>query len=215
MEKLLTLSRNNKSIRRTVYIVSLLLIIYRTYRRNSSKATKPKRKPSNVGPHQQQQQQHKSNELYKILIKKIIPILIPSFKSKEFFLVLLHSFFLVLRTFLSLQVAALDGRIVSALVNKKWYAFLGSLGLWMGLALPATYCNSMLSYFQSRLESAFRSRLTNYIHAKYIGGGLKGNLEGSPDPMASEISSVEPDYSKMYYKIANLDDRIKNAGKFQ
>jgi len=44
-------------------------------------------------------------------------IAFPSFRSKETLIVVLHSFFLVLRTVLSIGVARLDGRIVRDLVS--------------------------------------------------------------------------------------------------
>lgn len=44
---------------------------------------------------------------------------------------MIHSLFLVLRTLLSLYVAALDGQIVSALVRAKPREFLWRIFLWM------------------------------------------------------------------------------------
>ena len=49
-------------------------------------------------------------------LKYLLKIVIPGIRSKEFLMVFLHSLFLVLRTILSVYVAALDGKIVSALV---------------------------------------------------------------------------------------------------
>ncbi|CAG8491725.1 510_t:CDS:2, partial [Dentiscutata heterogama] len=48
-------------------------------------------------------------------LKKLLRIIIPGIRSKELWLLIIHSFFLVFRTILSVYVAALDGRIVSAL----------------------------------------------------------------------------------------------------
>jgi ATP-binding cassette subfamily D (ALD) long-chain fatty acid import protein len=56
----------------------------------------------------------------------------------------------------------------------------------MLVAIPATYTNSMLTYLQSKLGIAFRTRLTSYLHDRYL-------------------------KNMMFYKVANLDDRIKNA----
>jgi hypothetical protein len=50
-------------------------------------------------------------------LRAILRIAFPSWNSKESFIVLLHSFFLVLRTVLSIYVAKLDGRIVRDLVR--------------------------------------------------------------------------------------------------
>ncbi|KAI8926954.1 ABC transporter transmembrane region 2-domain-containing protein [Entophlyctis helioformis] len=119
-------------------------------------------------------------------IRRLLGIIIPGVSSKEFLLLNLFSGFLLLRTLLSLYVAELDGRIVSALVRGQGKQFLLHILYWMLVAVPATYTNSMLTYLQNKLAIGFRSRLVNYMHEKYL--------------------------SKMtFYKVANLDDRIKNA----
>jgi ATP-binding cassette subfamily D (ALD) long-chain fatty acid import protein len=56
----------------------------------------------------------------------------------------------------------------------------------MLVAIPATYTNSMLTYLQGKLSIGFRSRLTSYLHERYL-------------------------KNMTFYKVANLDDRIKNA----
>lgn len=108
------------------------------------------------------------------------------------------------RTGLSLYVADLDGKIVAALVryairsklvlinmivilcSGNGRQFLLNILYWMIVAIPATYTNSMLTYLQGKLAIGFRSRLTGYLHARYL-------------------------KNMTFYKIANLDDRIKNA----
>jgi ATP-binding cassette, subfamily D (ALD), peroxisomal long-chain fatty acid import protein len=59
--------------------------------------------------------------------------------------VVAHSFFLILRTVLSIGVARLDGMIVRDLVRADGKGFLRGLGLWFLLAIPSTYTNSMAS----------------------------------------------------------------------
>jgi ATP-binding cassette subfamily D (ALD) long-chain fatty acid import protein len=77
--------------------------------------------------------------------KKVeLKICIPGWKSKEFRLLIGHSVFLVLRTMISLYVAELDGRLVSALVRGKGREFLLGLVWWMAVAVPATFTNSMV-----------------------------------------------------------------------
>ncbi|CAG8502868.1 1897_t:CDS:10 [Cetraspora pellucida] len=89
----------------------------------------------------------------------------------------------VFRTVLSVYVAALDGRIVSALVRGNVKDFLTGIVWWMTVAIPATYTNSMLTYMQSKLAIQFRTRLTNYIHQNYL----------------SDMT---------FYAIGNLDDHV-------
>ncbi|PWN28645.1 hypothetical protein BDZ90DRAFT_218621 [Jaminaea rosea] len=119
-------------------------------------------------------------------LRRIMRIIIPSWTSKEAMLLAGHSIFLVLRTMLSLYVADLDGRIVSALVRAQTRKFLLGILWWMTVALPATYCNAMIEFLQSKLALSYRTRLTQQVHEAYL----------SDDT---------------YYQLGNLDDRIRNA----
>ncbi|KAM0747920.1 hypothetical protein T439DRAFT_305088 [Meredithblackwellia eburnea MCA 4105] len=119
-------------------------------------------------------------------LSRILKIVIPSLHSKEASLLALHSLFLVLRTLLSLYVASLDGSIVSALVRAQPRQFLYRILLWMLVAVPATYTNSMLTFMQSKLAIAYRTRLTKKVHEMYL-------------------------EDTTFYALGNLDDRIKNA----
>ena len=74
----------------------------------------------------------------------IFRIAVPSWHSKEAFILISHSFFLVLRTVLSVAVARLDGRIVRDLVSADGKGFAKGIGLWFLLAIPSTYTNSMV-----------------------------------------------------------------------
>ncbi|WVQ70989.1 hypothetical protein IAR50_000514 [Cryptococcus sp. DSM 104548] len=135
---------------------------------------------------------------FHIRLKRLMRIVIPSLKTREAAMLALHSAFLVGRTGLSLYVAELDGRIVSSLVTANPTLFLMNITRWLLIAIPATYTNSMLEYLQSELGLAYRSRLTNHALNTYL------------DPPETQ---VEGDVSgeQLFYKLANLDDRIKNA----
>jgi ATP-binding cassette, subfamily D (ALD), peroxisomal long-chain fatty acid import protein len=77
----------------------------------------------------------------------VLRLAFPHWRSKEVFIVLLHSSFLMLRTLLSVAVARLDGRIVRDLVSADGKGFIRGLGLWFALAIPSTYTNSMVRVF--------------------------------------------------------------------
>ncbi|KAJ2519613.1 ATP-binding cassette long-chain fatty acid transporter pxa2 [Coemansia sp. RSA 2049] len=119
-------------------------------------------------------------------MRRLVRIVIPGLLTKESAMLATHTILLVIRTFLSVAVAALDGRIVSSLVRLQGREFLLGIARWMAMAVPATLTNSLLSYLQSMLSIRFRQNLTEHVHAKY----LKNNT---------------------YYSVGNLDDRIKNA----
>jgi ATP-binding cassette subfamily D (ALD) long-chain fatty acid import protein len=118
-------------------------------------------------------------------LMRLLRILVPGWRTKEMRLLITHSFFLVMRTLISLKVAAMDGAIVKALIKGNGREFLMRIVWWMLIAVPATFTNSMLSYHQAELALRYRTRLTEYIHNQYL-----SNLT--------------------FYGISALDDRIKN-----
>ncbi|PPQ67380.1 hypothetical protein CVT25_005959 [Psilocybe cyanescens] len=125
-------------------------------------------------------------------LAKILRIVIPGIRSKEALLLFMHSSLLVFRTAISLYVAALDGKIVASLVRAQPLQFFYNILRWLLVAIPATWTNSWLSYIQNKLAIAYRTRLTQEVMKQYLGTEGQGT-DG-----------------KVYYKLANLDDRIKN-----
>ncbi|KAJ9668500.1 ATP-binding cassette long-chain fatty acid transporter pxa1 [Coniosporium apollinis] len=114
----------------------------------------------------------------------LLNIMIPRWDSKETGLLLSHSVFLMLRTYLSLVVARLDGEIVRDLVAGNGKAFLWGIVKWCGIGSFASYTNAMIKFLQSKVSIAFRTRLTRYIHDLYLNDHLN------------------------YYKLQNLDGGV-------
>ena len=111
-------------------------------------------------------------------------IMVPRWTSKEAGLLLSHSIFLMLRTYLSLVVARLDGEIVRDLVAGNGRAFLLGILKWCGIGAVASYVNAMIKFLKSKVSIAFRTRLTRYIHDIYLNDDLN------------------------YYKLLNLDGGV-------
>lgn len=99
-------------------------------------------------------------------------IIVPRFDSRETALILTHLSLLMSRTYLSLLVARLDGAIVRDLVSANGKGFSKGLALWFTLAVPASYCNSMIKFVQRKLSLSFRTRLTRYVHDLYLNDQL-------------------------------------------
>ncbi|PMD61270.1 peroxisomal ABC transporter-like protein [Hyaloscypha bicolor E] len=114
----------------------------------------------------------------------LLSIMIPRWTSKETGLLLSHGVFLMLRTYLSLVVARLDGEIVRDLVAGNGRAFIWGIIKWCGIGSLASYTNAMIKFLQSKVSIAFRTRLTRYIHDLYLNDNLN------------------------YYKLSNLDGGI-------
>jgi ATP-binding cassette subfamily D (ALD) long-chain fatty acid import protein len=116
--------------------------------------------------------------------------MVPRFRSKETALLLSHALFLILRTYLSLLVARLDGAIVRDLVGGHGKQFLLGLLRWLTIGTLASYTNSTIKFLQSKISIAFRTRLTRYIHDLYLNSNLT------------------------YYKLSNLDGGVEGADQF-
>ncbi|KAI1193267.1 ABC transporter transmembrane region 2-domain-containing protein [Nemania serpens] len=114
----------------------------------------------------------------------LMSIMIPRWTSKEAGLLASHGVFLLLRTYLSLVVARLDGEIVRDLVAGNGRLFLWGIVKWCGLGGFAAYTNSMIKYLESKVSIAFRTRLTRYVHDLYLNENLN------------------------YYKLSNLDGGV-------
>ena len=95
-------------------------------------------------------------------------IMVPRWNSKETGLLMSHGVFLLLRTYLSLLIARLDGELVRDLVAGKGRALLWGIVKWCGIGTFASYTNAMIKFLQSKVSIAFRTRLTRYIHDLYL-----------------------------------------------
>ena len=72
--------------------------------------------------------------------------MIPGLWSVEAGLLSLHTLVLVARTFLSIYVAKLEGRMVRHIVGRDVSSFVWLLTTWFGIALPATFINSLIRF---------------------------------------------------------------------
>lgn len=117
---------------------------------------------------------------------RLLRIIFPSWRAKSSLYLSGLSLTLLFRTIISLYVAELDGRIVASLVRGDKTMFFRRVLIWMSVAVPAVFTNSMISYYLNSLALSIRSRLTDVIQRDYL-----QNLT--------------------FYKLTNLDDRIRNA----
>lgn len=92
---------------------------------------------------------------------KLMSIMVPSLVCRETAILCVHTLFLLTRTFLSIYVAGMEGAIVKYIVQKDFKKFSIMLMKWFGIAVPATFINSMIRYLENKLALAFR--YVNYI----------------------------------------------------
>lgn len=89
-------------------------------------------------------------------LQELMFIMIPRPMCMESGLLAVHTLCLISRTFLSIYVASMEGAIVKHIVRKDFRNFMIMLLKWFGIAIPATFVNSMIRYLENKLALAFR-----------------------------------------------------------
>ena len=101
-------------------------------------------------------------------LKELVRVVVPSWKTLEFLDMSQMTCFLILRTFLSIYIAEINGKIVQSLIEVEFWPFVDkivNLGL---IAIPASFINSYLEYLNKRIALRFRRRVTQHFMDKYL-----------------------------------------------
>nr|QNH67959.1 ATP-binding cassette transporter subfamily D member 2 [Brachionus plicatilis] len=101
-------------------------------------------------------------------LKYLCRIMFPHVFSKQSFLLFIHTLTLICRTFLSIYVAKLEGLLVRNIVQKNFLMFAKKLIQWLLIAVPATTCNSLIRYLESKLDLELKSQLVKRSHQFYF-----------------------------------------------
>ncbi|CAB0016027.1 unnamed protein product, partial [Nesidiocoris tenuis] len=95
------------------------------------------------------------NKEFILQLYKLVRLLIPKLWCKEVGLLSVHTVALITRTFMSIYVATMEGKMVKFIVQKDVNNFAFMLLKWLGVALPATFLNSLIRYLESKIGLAF------------------------------------------------------------
>lgn len=96
------------------------------------------------------------NKEFLLQLQKLVKIMIPGAWSTEGALLAIHTLTLITRTFMSIYVATMEGKMVKFIVQRDIRNFSIMLLKWLGVALPATFLNSMIRYLENKLALQFR-----------------------------------------------------------
>lgn len=144
------------------------------------------REMEQLGLKTSQQENPTVNKAFLLQLQKLLKVMVPSLWSRESVILTSHTLTLIARTFLSIYVAMLEGRMVKYIVRRDVRHFSFMLLRWLLVALPATFINSMIRFLESHLAMRFRTRLVRYAYKLYF-------------------------HQQTYYRVSNLDGRLENA----
>lgn len=115
----------------------------------------------------------------------LLKIAFGSWKSKESMIGYAFVVVLLLRTWISLVVADIDGYMVKQLINRDRKHIGVGIAMWLAIAIPSSLINALIKYLQSLLSLTIRSRLTAYLRELYF-------------------------TNENYFRTTHLDKRIQN-----
>jgi ATP-binding cassette, subfamily D (ALD), member 3 len=98
----------------------------------------------------------------------LLKIAIPSWTDSVVIDMTSLTFFLVVRTFLSIYISRINGDIVKNIVNYDFNGFLRGLSTLGLISLPASFINSYLDFQNKVIALKLRKNVTKHFHQLYI-----------------------------------------------
>lgn len=142
---------------------------------------------------------------------RLLRVAFPSPFTKDTLLVLLQAAALIIRTYLSLYIARLDGLITVLLTRGEGAKFVRAVALWMAIGVPAATINAVIQFLMRRIALRIRTRLTDHALDRYL-------VQGHQQPvyygiqqhdsvnvgqiMAADIAKFSSSLAKLYSNLA-------------
>lgn len=92
----------------------------------------------------------------------------PRTNCKESKYLLILSLLLILRTYMSIWLAEVNGKIVKSIVDRNFKKFCIKIFNLFLFSVPSSAVNSALDYFNKLLACSFRERITEKFHDDYL-----------------------------------------------
>jgi len=142
---------------------------------------------SKIDPFRQKKQKHRGsvNIAFIKRLLELLKIAFPTWKSSEVFYLFALTVFLALRTFLSIYISTVNGRVVKAIIRTDRNMFFARVLNLALCAVPASFVNSYLEFLNKRIAINVRKNLTIHFNNKYL-------------------------KDMIYYQVTNIDSRISN-----
>ncbi|KAA8494163.1 ABC transporter D family member 2 [Porphyridium purpureum] len=134
----------------------------------------------------------------------IFKIVVPSWHSKEFFMLIVQFWFLVVRSLISLRIAKISGDALSCIATRSWQKFYEVLSDFFVSGVAAAITNSGLKYLSNMVATCFRRNLTRHVHdlytldRNYYKAAVLHAMQGHLDNADQRIVADLDDFCKMF-----------------
>eukprot|EP01065_Artemidia_motanka_P047516 TRINITY_DN7461_c0_g4_i1.p1 TRINITY_DN7461_c0_g4~~TRINITY_DN7461_c0_g4_i1.p1 ORF type:complete len:711 (+),score=252.79 TRINITY_DN7461_c0_g4_i1:87-2135(+) len=137
-------------------------------------------------------------------LSMLVRILIPTWKCKEAFLLASFLAVLSLRTFLSITIAHMDGKVIKALVTMQFREFVRLAIGWLLIGFPAAMTNGLIKFTQAKLAQAFRTRLTERCYDLYLKDDTFYKAQTLDDRLSHPSQILTDDVARFSDQLADL-----------
>ncbi len=92
------------------------------------------------------------NKIFFKELKELLKIALPNWIGKEILTLTNLSVFLILRTFLSIYIAGISGKIVKCIIDLDYASFMKNLSKLVLLAIPGSFINSYIEFLRKKIS---------------------------------------------------------------
>ena len=196
-----------KSKKKKVLSFSILVILiyfFLNFLRNRKKDNKLKNPQQTI----RKKSKGQVDGLFFSRLWELVKIVIPSWKTQEVGYLIGLTVFLYLRTYLSIYLATVKGRIVKGIIKLDLNLFLKGLLNLALCAFPGSFINSCMTFFNRSLAINFRARLTTYFMDKYLKDLVYYQMTNLDQRILTPDQRLTTDIEKWATSLANLYSNI-------
>ncbi|CAH2355314.1 peroxisomal long-chain fatty acid import protein 1 [[Candida] railenensis] len=211
---ILNLYKSNRSLFLNSSYVILITLAFSSATSKGSDSSPDNKKKSldSAVPNDSSLSKKASPRISKDAARRLFHSAIPKYNNPAIYHLLAHLVLLVVRAFLTIKVATLDGKLVGALVTKKLKRFSRLLAFWMFLGIPASIVNSLLTWTQSNFRKSLRENMNNSIMEGYLPDNLDPNyyslIQLSDNKIKDPDQRISTDVARLASALASLPGQL-------
>ena len=140
---------------------------------------------------------------------ELTKVAVPSYLSILTFELSASLICLILRTFLSVYIARINGGLVKGIINRDLRSFVTKIFVLLGIALPASFLNSYLEYLRKSIAYHIRENITYHFLDRYLKplrpyqvSSLDNRVSNPDQRLTSDIECFANSFSSLFSNTA-------------